>query len=321
MISKEGNIGFKKYVGRALIFSIPFLVYFLFIFIIDPHNFFNVSHIINDKDKYDLINRNDESSPRGNLLWKVLKIKRDPPKIILIGDSQGKNINPALIEELTGEKVFNFCVPGASYETMFDMFWFAASQSRLEKVYFPVAFLNYNSYRSYNLFHFATDYIDRPYLYLMSVDIFRDSWQNFLYKVTRNPEIIQDSYEYRTIDEMNQLTKERLDRFFIEYYYPKAYFSELNRISQYCKENNIALKFIIFPNYKGFDEYLEEKNLSEMMLRFKDEIKILGDTYDLDIPGDIKNSRECFVDYFHLRKPYLDQVTRQIWTNEDFIKD
>ena len=79
----------KKYLFRGLMFAIPFIAYFLFILIIDPHNFVNVFHVISDADKKAIISRNDESSPRGNMLWKSLKIKRNPIKKIIIGDSQG----------------------------------------------------------------------------------------------------------------------------------------------------------------------------------------------------------------------------------------
>ena len=102
----------KKYLFRGLLFAIPFIVYFLFILIIDPHNFFNVFHVINDVDKKAIISRNDESSPRGNMLWKSLKIKRNPVKKMIIGDSQAANVNVALIEEICGEKYFNYSIPG-----------------------------------------------------------------------------------------------------------------------------------------------------------------------------------------------------------------
>jgi len=311
----------KKYLFRGLLFAIPFIVYFLFILIIDPHNFFNVFHVINDVDKKAIISRNDESSPRGNLLWKTLKIKRNPVKKIIIGDSQGALIKVDLIEKVSGEKFFNYCIPGASFETIFDMFWLAAGQTKLEKVYFTVAFMNYSSNRSYNIFHFAQDYFDKPYLYFMTKENFFDSFVNAVYQITKDTAIIQNSYEFVPVEEMNKIARSRLKMFFENYTYPKAYYSELNKISQYCNENNIELRFIILPVYKGVDDYLEEQNLLEMKQRFKDDINFLGDTYDLDVPGEFKETREYYIDYFHLRRPQLDQLTKQIWGNQEFSKN
>lgn len=311
----------KKYLFRGLLFATPFIVYFIFILIIDPHNFFNVFHVINDVDKKAIISRNDESSPRGNMLWKSLKIKRNTVKKIIIGDSQGAAIKVDLIEKVSGEKFFNYCIPGASFETIFDMFWLAAGQTKLEKVYFTVAFMNYSSNRSYNIFHFAQDYFDKPYLYFMTKENFFDSFVNAVYQITKDTAIVQNSYEFAAIDEMNKIARSRMKMFFEKYTYPTAYYGELNKISQYCHENNIELKFLILPVYKGVDEYLEEQNLLEMKQRFKDDINFLGDTYDLDVPGEFKETREYYVDYFHLRRPQLDQLTKQIWSNQDFLKD
>jgi hypothetical protein len=305
-----------KYLYKSFIFALPFAAYIAFILIIDPYNFANVFHVISDENKFAIVNRNDESSPRGNLLWKAIQIIRNPVKNILIGDSQGKDINVDTIEALCGEKVFNFCVPGASFETMFEMFWFAAEHNKLEKVYFQVSFMNYNSYRSYNIYHFAQYYFDHPYRYYLNKPIFFDACANLKYHITRNPKIIQGSYEFQPIEEINKLAKSRLNLFFQNYTYPHAYFRELNNISKYCEENNIELKFIIFPVYKLVDEYLAENNLLDMKQRFKDDIKFIGDTYDLDVPGEIKNNRENYFDYFHPRQAVLDEITTQIWCRE-----
>jgi len=313
---------FRKYLLKGLLFSIPFILYFLVILIVDPHDFFNVFHVISDNDKKSIINRNDESSPRGNLLFKTLKIKREKPKRVLVGDSQGTHINMNLIEECCGEKVFNYCIPGASFETLFKMFWtVVGEQPKIECVYFEVAFMNYNSNRSYDIYHFAQNYIDKPYLYLMTKENFYDAVMNVVYQITKDPKIVENSYEFQPVEEMDKLATQRLKMFFENYTYPDAYFDELVKISQYCKDNKIKLKFIILPTYKGVGEFLEGEKLSEMGQRFKDDIKSIGKTYDLDVQGELKNSRSAFIDYFHLRQPYLDQVTRQIWGNEEFMKN
>lgn len=312
-MSQLENQRFVKYILRGLLFTIPLFLYFLIILIVDPHCFANVFHIIDMDDKVAVIRRNDESTPRGNVLFKTLRIKREKPKQILIGDSQGNHIDMKLVEEYCGKKVFNYCVPGASFETLFKMFWVAAEEAKPEKIYFQVAFMNYNSKRSYDIFNFAQDYIDKPYLYFLTKENFVDSYVNIKYQITRDPKIVENSYLFQPVEEMNKLAESRLEMFFGDYVYPKDYFSELNKISTYCKENKIELEFLIFPVYQGVDDYLEKNNLLEMKQRFKDDIKFLGNTYDLDIPGEFKIIRSYYIDYFHLRQPQLDLVTKQVW--------
>jgi hypothetical protein len=278
-------------------------------------------HIISKSDKEALIRRNDESNPRGNMLYKSLRINRESPKTILLGDSQGTHIDMKLVEESCGEKVFNYCVPGANFETLFNMFWFAAENSKPEKIYFQVGFMNYNTVRQYNIFNFAQNYFDKPYLYFITKENFIDSYMNIWYQITKDPKIIENSYLFQSIEDMDKLAESRLEMFFKDYSYPKEYYDELSRISLYCKENNIELTFLIFPVYKGVDDYLIRTELMGMKQRFIKDINSLGKTLDLDVPENFKYTRECFIDYFHLRQPYLDQLTRQIWSNEEFIKE
>jgi len=303
----------KNYLRKGFYFSIPVLLCFLFIFIIDPYEFIDISHVINDENKIKVLNRHDESSPRGNVLWKIIHFGKKPVKNILIGDSQGKHIKESLIKEISGKDFFNFCVPGASYETMAKIFWFAAENTKLECVYFQVGFMNYNASRSYCLYNFAQDYIDKPYLYFTTKEIFFDSFFNLLYQTTKNPKIVENSYVYEEIEVLDKITSKRLELFFSDYIYPEDTYDELKRIADYCKKNDIELKFIILPIYEGTHEYLDSHDLTGMEKKFKDDIKSLGYTYDFDVPGETSRVRENFIDYFHPRDNIIDELTKEIW--------
>jgi len=304
----------KRYIFRGLLFAIPVVIYVLFIVVIDPYNLLNIFHVINDQDKFAVIQRSDESSPRGNILWKTIRFKRNPTKTVIIGDSQGKDIRPELVEELTGVEVCNLCFPGASFQTMFETFWYAAAHSKLEKVYFQVAFMNYNAARDYDLFHFAMDYQDRLYEYFTSKEIFFDSFANMAYAITRNPALLEGSYEFLPPDEMEKLAEFRLNLFFKSYDYPEKFRAEFIKIKEYCETESIELNFILFPVYKGVDAHLEKVGLTEMKARFKQDIISYGTTYDLDKLTEIKQNRKNFIDYFHPNQVMIDSLTRMIWS-------
>ncbi len=306
----------KKYILRLLLFLSPVFFCFVLIVVVDPYEFFDVFHWVSVEDKKKVMNRNDESSPRGNILWKTIHFKRKPQKNILIGDSQGKNMKVELIKEISGEDVFNYCVAGASFETLFEMFWYAANQIKLEKVYFQVAFMNYNLSRSYNIFYFAKDYLDNPIKYFTTKEIYFDTFVNIDYHLTKNPSLVSNTYEFTPESEMNALADYRLDLFFSNYIYPESYYIELVKIKEYCEANGIELKFIILPTYKAVDEYLAKNNLTGMKERFKNDIKSLALASDLDIPGEIKEDRKNFVDYFHPIQPVLDTLTYEIWAKK-----
>ncbi|MCD4730321.1 MAG: hypothetical protein K8R74_06965 [Bacteroidales bacterium] len=306
----------KRYIKKSILFSIPFIIYFVFIFLIDPYEFINISHIINSDIKLKVIKRSDESLPRGNMLWKTIQYKREPLKNILIGDSQGAEFKVSLINNISGDKYYNFCVDGASYETMFNFFWRAAEITNLERVYFQVGFMNYNSTRSYDLFHLVQDIINKPFSYFTSKDILIDSYYNFMYAITKNDNLINKSYRFSDENELDNRSSKLLNLFFRDYIYPKEYLLELQKIKSYCIENNIEIKFIILPNYMEVHNYLKRNNLLQMESKFKDDIKSIGFTYDFDNMTTINSKRGNFLDYFHPKDYIIDDLTRKIWNQK-----
>lgn len=304
----------KTYLKKGFYFSLPIIFISIFILIIDPYEFINISHIINSKDKIAVYRRSDKSAPRGSMLWKVIHYGRNPKANIIIGDSQGNNIKESLIKEVSGKDFFNFCVPGSSYATMFQTFWYATEKCQLEIVYLQLGFMNYNANRPYNLFHFAQDYIDDPYLYFTQKEILFDSFVNAYYQINKNPKIVQKSYEYNSPEKLDELSAYRLKLFFGTYEYPTEYYYELKKISDYCLENNIELKFLILPTYKGMEEYLEKNNLMLMRNKFKEDIKSLAYVYDFNQPTELTEIRENFIDYFHPKRHIIDKLTREIWS-------
>lgn len=304
----------NRFFIRGFIFSIPFFVCYLFILIIDPYEFINFSHVVNSEDKIKVYWRSNESSPRGSMLWKVVHFGERPEKNIIIGDSQGVEIKDSIIKDVSGKDFYNFCVPGSSYETMFQTFWFAAKKIKLNSVYFQVGFMNYNENRSYDLFHFAQDYFNKPYLYFVSKDILIDSFYNLVYQIDENSKLVQRTDIHDNYEILDKLSAYRLNLFFNDYKYPKKYLLEFKKITDYCKNNNIDIKFIILPTFVETQEYLKENDLLLMRDKFKSDIKSLAYTYDYDIPSNISTKRENFLDYFHLRDQALDELTIKIWS-------
>ncbi|MCB2219256.1 MAG: hypothetical protein KQI35_02590 [Bacteroidetes bacterium] len=305
----------KKYLYKGFYFTIPFLILFGFILVIDPYNFVNIFHVIDSENKQMVMNRNDESGPRGNMLWKILHYKRKPVNNILIGDSQCRLISEDSLKKYTHEEWFNFCIPGASYETMFDNFWFAAKHGKLQKVVFEVSFMNFNKNRSYSLSHFARDFMKKPYLYFTKKEILYDSWANLLYALTKDERIVQNSHEFAPEEDMNVLADKRLELFFGNYIYPDQFSQELVKITNYCHQNNIQLVFLIMPTYMEVHHYLQEKGLIPMHQKFKAEIKGLSETIDYDVDLEVSKKRENFIDYFHPRPPILNRIAREVWGN------
>jgi hypothetical protein len=306
-----------RYFKKGVLFAFPILAVVFFIIVIDPYEFIDIFHVIPPQSKIDVLNRSDATSPRGNMLWKIIHFKREPVGKLIIGDSQGSRIKESLIKEISGKDYFNFCVEGASFETMIDIFWFATEQIKLKEVFFQVGFMNYNANRSYNLFHFGKDYFDKPYIYFTSPKILKDSYVNLLYYKTKNRELVEKSYGYMSEEDLKGLSEFRLKLFFDNYIYPENNYLELKKISNYCIENGIELNFLILPVYVKTLEYIEVQDLKLENLRFKEDMGRLGNVYDYEVLNEQARNRANFIDYFHPKQHILDEITREVWGKEN----
>jgi hypothetical protein len=301
------------YLKTIFYFTIPLLLICVFISIIDPYNFINLSKLIDDEHKFKVVNRSLESQPRGNMLWKIVKYRRNPCKNIIIGDSQAYHIREELILSLTGDKYFNFCIPGGSIETIISTFWFAANQTKLDKVYLQIPFINNEAYQRPNLFSTAYDYIENPFLYFFNKDIIIDSYYNFGYKLTKNPTWIKNQFLSSSIEEKDKISEKMLDVIYKDYSYSEKEINELKKVATYCKINNIKLQFIILPCYKRINEFLSERDLIHSRDRFLNDIKLIGKTYDFFTDQNFTNYRSNYTDYYHPISPVSDKITIKIW--------
>jgi hypothetical protein len=310
----------KKYLVHGFYFLIPIYLYIAFIVIIDPYEFINLFHVIGPDIKLQAIKRSDATSPRGAMLWKMIHFNRNPKKNVIIGDSQSILIKESKLKQLTGKDFFNFSVPGSSYETIFETFWYVNEKVKPESVYFQLGFMNYNAHRSYSLFFFGKDYIENPYMYFTSKEIFYDAFYNLSFAITEDSTLVQKSFEYLNVDSQDEISKKSLKLFFDKYEYPTYFHQELERIVHYCNSNDIEVKFIIFPIYKDVHKYIAGKNLEEMNTKFKDFLKSLACTYDLETSSGLSENRSNFIDYFHPRQEIVDDLTKYIWGNETLDK-
>jgi hypothetical protein len=233
----------------------------------------------------------------------------------MIGDSQGVDFDTSLIRKLTGKVYFNFNIPGGSYKTMFSVFWFTTDYIKLKNVYFQCGFMNYNAYNDYNLITYGMDILKNPFSYFLDFKIFKDSFFNVEYALSKDQHIVESILSHLNKEETDYLSEYRATNFFEKYKYPKSYFIELKKITDYCKSNNINFYFVITPNYIGLEKYIEKFGLTEKRNRFKADLKSLAPTIDMEYLEGFSDDRSKYYDYFHYRSEYVDQIVKVIWGN------
>jgi len=305
----------KKFLIRLFLFLIPFFFIALFVIFIDPYNYFLGHNFVPDIAKIQVINRSAESMPRGNTLWKMIDFKRYPSRNILIGDSRAFDLNVDTIKRISNIDFYNFGVPGGNYKSIIETFWYTTSIIKPERVYIQVGFHNYSESSKYNLMEDAKKVCRKPYFFFSRFYFFRESFLDIYYALkgisTKRNEDISDPKSW------TKILKNQGDNALVSMIYPASYYRELQRISAYCKVNNIELVFIIFPDQQDFHNLIAEHGLGGLYTKYKEDIYSLGKVYDFDdTSSDIIKKRSNYRDIFHLNHDIIyDTIIRRIWGN------
>lgn len=303
----------KKFIILIIIFCLPILLCWLVILLVDPCNVFHFSGIIDNETKKKMIDRSLESQPRGNLLWKTFEFKHNPYSNLIIGDSQSFGIKEDLISSLTGNKFYNFSIPGASIKTKFSIFWFAAKQTKLHHVIFQLSLINWIM-NEQNSFIIVQEYLDNPLKYLINSSSLKDSFETIKYKITNRYNQGKSEFEFPISEKNINLFNFSLSNMFrLNYKFSENHFAELNKIMSYCKENDITVEFIILPIHQKYYDFLSSNNFVQRNEKFINDISMLSKTYNYSSDIDINSKEENFKDFFHQKQFITDSITHLIW--------
>jgi len=307
----------RKFLYRILLFGVIFIANALFIFLIDPYNIFFNSNFIEDEIKIININRSDEAMPRANALWKLNEYSKTPKSNIIIGDSRSRHIDVNIIKNLTGEEYYNFGVPGGNYNLIRDIFWLADSKTDLKNVFIQVGFLNYNKFRNYDVYKLVMPYTKNPFRMFFKAWFSFDSFYALLYKIFpeyRNEVITsEEDNQKMNISRWNEVLDKQGYSVLKKYAYPNNYYTELLKIAEYCRQKDINLRFLVFPNHPDFFKIVSELNLEDERERFKADIHGLANTFDFNFDNAITNNKDLFIDLYHTKQCIIDSITNDIW--------
>lgn len=282
----------KNFYKKLLFFIIPFTLYIVLIIITDPYNYWNNCKIIPLETKLNI------SRELNGRLWKVVQFKRLPKGNIMLGDSRVDIINSERIRELTGEDYFNFGYPSATLEEIIETFWYASEQTKLENVIIGCSFNLYNKYNNKNLIK-ATFESSGQVQYILNGANIKAIVACFYDMATSSdtdistPDMDVDAFWTEKIEGPSA-------RFYKRYKYPDEYYSELQKIVEYCNKNDINLQFFIPPTHIDLQAQIGKYSLEKEAELYREDLKRLGDVIDFDYETLLTRERENFSDPFHI---------------------
>jgi hypothetical protein len=287
------------FLKKALIFTAPFIILIVLEVIIDPFNYFFSEK---NKELGDL--KNNLARKKNTYLYRLIEYERNPTGIIVLGDSRAQRLMPEFFEEVNGEKVVNLAAGAGSLQDVIKIFWDLSSRSKLTKVYIGIAIEGYSGTLLKDRVSAALEVKNSVPLYLMNKFTLENTMLILKAQLFNQRVELQDIPFSR--EEFWQYELQQEERYLTNYSYPKNYYNDLKKISDYCLKNNIKLIFLISPTHTELQNKINEFKLIREYERFKDDITSFGDLYDFNWPNVITENKGNFLDPLHS----IDSVSR-----------
>jgi len=294
----------RLFLKKGLLFSIPFLFYAALLVAVDPFNYFGVSPLINDAHK------RATASKLHYTLWKTIDFLRDPRPNLILGDSRMGQIQAARVEEVTGDRYYNFSYGGGTIPELIDTFYFATRHVKVERVYIGASFINFNAFQNRNRFRESQSILANPLLYLVNRIVLKAA-----YHAVRAQWMGETIDVERPNEDRDAFWNHQLGTAIVSHYgrfkYSHAYVESLRELARYCDANGIALTFLIPPTHVELQAKIAEFGLSAEAEEFNRDLHSLGRVVDMDFDNAFTRDRENFLDPFHTANG--DVVRGQLW--------
>jgi hypothetical protein len=297
----------RRFFRNAILFGLPFIVYALFIVLIDPFRRFELGDAIPNRSRATVAPVVD------NALWKVGMIERTRGENILVGGSKLALLTAPMIKQFTDIEYQDLSVGGASANDIIDLFWHAAQKASLKRVVISINVETFNRRTNRDSVSGAVMTWKNPLLYLSnrgvmlaSANLFRGTYLGGKL-MTAVPPMSKDEF-------WREQMGYGATRNFFEFEFDETAFLKMGGIARYCQEHAIELKFLILPNHADVHERMRAFGVEPEWRRFPSRVVALGETYDFDGDDDITRDRDEFLDPFHFGPSIARTISRKVFS-------
>ena len=301
----------RKFIKNSIYFSLPFLIWAIFVFIIDPFNYFNKIHLVDNNAKVNAENLN-------TLLYRTIDFFNYPSNNILIGDSRTDALPKDLIETYSKKKFKKLNTNATKINEIFDLFYLVNETHKLDQVVIGVNFSMFNKYSYQNRIESLERIIKNPLLYIYNIDTIEASFfviRSLILNKNLNskPSVDKESFWEWTINVKGE-------HWYGKYDFPKKIYNELFKFDNFTHDNNIDVVFIIIPHHVDFNKKLFLYGLEKEKENFKNIMSNLhAKVFDFDFKNSITTDKNNFVDPIHYNDSIGKVIVKEIWNNQLLI--
>ncbi|MCB0795734.1 MAG: hypothetical protein KDB88_13450 [Flavobacteriales bacterium] len=293
---------------RLFLIALPFIVVLGLVYLVDPYAMFHTGGPIPEQLKRKNLNQSGRTMPFSNLMWKLLEFRRDPADRILLGDSRLSRFDLDHLERRSGERYFNFGVPGGNYRTIRDLFFYADSLADLKEVVIQVSFLRMNDDMKGDLFQEPHALAGSALLYLTNRRVLEATALNLIASLAplllAYDELPEDHWE-----KVANKARKELAHFAVN----EAIYTVLEEIAVHCEDQGIDLLLVQYPVHPQLREIYLQAGLDREREAYNERLSSIGRYMDLDQPGSFPSDRELWRDPLHLTEALQRMVVDAVW--------
>lgn len=306
----------RKFLIRGLVFSIPLLVVFVTVYIIDPYYLYHKDRQFSQK-LYDI----DYSFDQGRR-YKIITYLNNPEPYIILGASEINLIHERNIPE---EGWHSLSFGGAPLQESVDLFWRITESHQIQEVIIAPEFIKFyndclgefyswNSSQSSKAYELYENKLD----YLVDKNVIKSTF-NYLFSGLgisndkNKPKMTKDEFWKHQLSYASEQFSQEVSNVSFEQSIMK-----LKTIASYCLEHDIDVTVVIPIQHADLIK-IEYGAASYPVYRkyLASLIDTFGKVYFFDYPNDITEDSNHFTDPFHFSDEtvYINALWRNDFSN------
>ncbi len=281
------------FISRAAGFAVPVLIYLLIIAVADPFRLF-------DGSAFPEALKKQTAWPLNPCMWKLIYFHKHPSSHILLGDSRMEGLPDATISARTGQRYANLAFGGATANEIIDAFWFAAHRQPLKSVVIGMNLNVYNGYAIYRRTEAVESLLTNRLLYFTNRNVAEAAFHTYRAAFTgRAPELDRVPVGQENFwDAMLALQHLEYGR----WAEPVVYRPQLRKISDWCRQNDVSLTFVVFPSHQDVQAVIGQYGRLPNLAAMKKELAGWGRVVDFEVDSALTRDRSKFRDPIHVTR-------------------
>lgn len=300
----------RKISYKILILSVPFVIIALIIFYIDPYNYWNLSNSNDTQRKIGI------SKSLNEVLWNLLDYRNSKCENILLGDSRMEAVHDDILKNVCNENYYNLGFGAANGNEIITTLEYLIDTYKLKNIIIGINLDQYNFSNNRERISGVVRLINNPFLYVTNLNVLEATYYLLINKITQKNNIIQTTPDISKEEFWNYQIKISGVRYFSNYIYPEDYYNRFLKIKSKCKEKNINIKIIIFPEHSDLNKLVKMYNLKDYEIKFINDMKSIGDVYDFNFDNEITTNKDNFKDPFHCTAEIDKKIMEIVWNKD-----